>query len=645
MTVSKSGKRLGRPPQAKAAIAPEQLSQIAKAVKAKYDAAGRGKRMAGWQPTSSGPNTAMDGLQTIRNRSRDASRNDWSGESSIQKWTTNLIGIGITPRFRRVTNKARKQAITDLFNDFVAKADADGVLNLYGLQTLAIRSWLESGEVFIRRRPRFLDEGFPVPLQIQLIEADMVPMLDSDTWPGMPDGNTLRSGIERNKRGRRVAYWVHKEHPGDKYSGSIDPMGLVRVMAADMCHVYELKRPGQLRGVPAMAPVLPKLRDINDYENVTLERQKLANLIVGFISRTLPSMDLTGADIDPLSGLPLEAIDANASPLVGMTPGLLQELEDGQKVEWSNPPEAGTTYSDYMRTSHMGTAAAVGLPYEIFSGDIKEVSDRTLRVLINDFRRFAEQRQWQVAIPMMCQPVIEWFAEAALLTGQITIDELDSVKRVEHAPHGWQYIHPVQDPQGKKLEVEAGFRSRSSVIGERGDDPDLVDDERKADDQREQALEIGIYSEALKAPEPVAVEPVAKPEADPEADKKKPSALELAQITLLSAQARATLREPVAAPAAEPVNMTINVAGTTVENKLEPTPLNMTTNVAAPSVTIENSVQPTPVNVAAPIVNVENNVPPAEVKVSLPTRKTETTVVYDSKGNIASSTQIESDVE
>jgi lambda family phage portal protein len=506
MTISKNGKRLGRPPKVV-----EQIKPIA--VKAKYDAAGRGKRLAGWNPTSSGPNTAMDGLQTIRNRSRDASRNDWSGESSIQKWTTNLIGIGITPRFRRIDSRKRKQEITDLFNDFVSQADADGVLNLYGLQTLAIRSWLESGEVFIRRRPRFLDEGFAVPLQLQLIEADMVPMLDADAWVGMPSGNTLRSGIERNKRGRRVAYWVYKEHPGDKSIGGIDPYSLVRVMAADMCHVYELKRPGQLRGVPAMAPVLPKLRDINDYESVTLERQKLANLIVGFISRSLPSLDVGGADIDPLSGLPLST-DANMSPLVGMAPGLLQELEDGQKVEWSNPPEAGTTYSDYMRTSHMGTAAAVGLPYEIFSGDIREVSDRTLRVLINDFRRFAEQRQWQVAIPMMCQPVIEWFAQAALLAGKITVDELDAVTRVEHAPHGWQYIHPVQDPEGKKIEVDAGFRSRSSIIGERGDDPDLVDDERKADKEREEAL--GLGAPVAVAPDPMAQPDPTQPETNPE---------------------------------------------------------------------------------------------------------------------------------
>jgi lambda family phage portal protein len=615
---------------AKTPVSPEQVSQIARAVKAKYDAAGRGKRMAGWQPTSSGPNTAMVGLQTIRDRSRDASRNDWSGEASIQKWTTNLIGIGITPRFRRILNKARKQFITDLFNDFVAQADADGVLNLHGLYTLGTRSWLESGEVFARRRPRSLNEGLAVPLQIQLIEADMVPLLDADTYVGMPAGNTIRSGIERNNRGKRIAYWVYKEHPGDaNRGGSIDPFTLVRVMAADMCHVFEPKRPGQLRGVPAMAPVLPKLRDINDYENVTLERQKLANLIVGFISRTLPTLDAGGTDIDPLSGLPLEGLDAAASPLVGLTPGLIQELEDGQKVEWSNPPEAGTTYSDYMRTGHMGTAAAVGLPYEIFSGDIRNVSDRTLRVLINDFRRFAEQRQWQIIIPMLCQPVIEWFAEAALLAGKITIDELDSVRRVEHAPHGWQYIHPVQDPQGKKIEVDAGFRSRSSVIGERGDDPDLVDDERQLDDEREQALAIGLYSESLKVPEPVQPVPSAPVDpAAPEQAKPAPSALEAAQIKLLQAQAHATMRSGPE-PAPPVTNVTIHQPANTINL---PAPV---VNMEPAAVHVQNVVEAQ----QAPVVNITNEVLPAPVTVNNAfASKAVQTVERDANDEIVSTT-------
>jgi capsid protein len=171
-------------------------------------------------------------------------------------------------------------------------------------------------------------------------------------------------------------------------------------------------------------------------------------------------------------------------------PGIMQELGYGEDIKFANPPEAGTTYSDYVRTQHLGTASASGLPYEVFSGDIREVSDRTLRVLINEFRRFAEQRQWHTIIPMFCQPVRAWWANVALLAGHIKKKELSDVTMVEWAPHGWAHIHPVQDPQGKQLEVLAGFRSRSSVIGERGEDPDAVDEERAEDEEREERLGI-----------------------------------------------------------------------------------------------------------------------------------------------------------
>lgn len=497
MSKNKGGRPLSERTRIARAVASvlSEEPKIATRVKAKYDAAGNGRRMAGWHPTSSGPNRAIEGLQNIRNRARDVGRNDWTGESGVQKWTTNLIGIGITPRFKRVSNKARKQELVDLWSDFVAACDADGVLDMYGMQTLAVRSWLESGEVFIRRRRRFPDAGYPVPLQIQLLEADMVPLLDEDSRIGMPFGNIIRSGIELDKRGQRVAYWVYKQHPGDGVMHSFD-MDLVRVPASDMLHMFEPSRPGQLRGVSMLAPVLVRLKNIGDYEDATLERQKLANLYVASITSNLPPM-AEGDDVDPLTGEPVEWDDAPAAtPLPGVSPGMVMELEDGKKMDWSNPPEAGTTYSDYMRTSHMGTAAAAGLPYELFSGDIANISDRTLRIIVNDFRRHAEQRQWQIIIPKMCQPVMNWFVDAAVLAGLIGMEEANDVRRVEHSPHGWSHIHPVQDPQGKKLEVEAGFRSRSSVVGSRGDDPDYVDDERMADDLREQALQIGPYSKA-----------------------------------------------------------------------------------------------------------------------------------------------------
>jgi len=559
---------VGRPPKAETVATRKAI-----AFKAKYEAAGQGRRMAGWNPPTSGPNRALEGLQRIRNRARDASRNDWSGESAIQKWVTTLIGIGITPRFKRIKSKTRKQQLVDLWNDFARQSDADCVLDIYGQQTLVVRSYLDAGEIFARRRPRFLDEDLAVPMQVQLIEAEFCPLLDVDSYPGLPAGNRIRQGIELNKRGKRVAYWFYKEHPGDGVGLMGLPNEMVRVAASEVTHIFEPKRPGQLRGVSLLAPVLNRLKTIENYDDATLTRQQMANMFVGFISRGLPKPEEDG-DINPLSGD--DVVEGLQGQLLGIQPGLLQELDDGQKVEWSNPPEAGTNYPDYMRTQHMGTAAAAAIPYELFSGDIKEISDRTLRILVNEFRRLAEQKQWQVVIHMFCQPVIDWFVQAGVLAGLISPEEVDDVRRVEHAPHGWQHIHPVQDPQGKKLEVEAGFRSRSSVIGERGEDPDMVDDEIQSDDQRQQDMGIGPYSKALVPPPPPEETDEDDDEEDDEQANKQPTALEQALIMRAEAEARALdaqakrASEPRPEPVPDPNEAARLALQQSIVNALEP---------------------------------------------------------------------------
>jgi lambda family phage portal protein len=461
------------------------------APRAQYDAGGGGRRMKGWNPPNSGPNRAIKGLPKIRDRSRDAVRNDWTGAAGVQRWKTNLIGTGIQPRFRAITNHAKRRRYQQLWANWCKQSDADGILNFYGQQALATGSWLESGEVFCRLRYRRANAGMAVPLQLQLIEADFVPMLDADSYSGLPKGNRIRSGIELNNSGQRVAYWVYKEHPADGVSTVVDMSQLIRVPADQMLHIFEPKRPGQLRGVPDFAPVLARLRNVADFDDAVLERQKLANLFTLFIKKQMPSGDA----IDPLTGMPIKT-NADGEPLAPLAPGLIQELMPGEEMQFANPPEAGTTYGEYMRQQNMGTAAGQHLPYEVLSGDIKEVSDRTLRVIINEFRRYAEQRQWHIIIPMLCQRVMDAWVDLAVLAGEIARGDSEDCKAVEWAPQGWAYIHPVQDATGKKIEIEAGIRSRDSVIAERGDDPEVVDDERAAGKAREDRLGLTIVPPA-----------------------------------------------------------------------------------------------------------------------------------------------------
>ena len=599
---------------------------------AKYDAAGTGRRMGSWKPGSAGPQKVIEGLQRIRDRARDASRNDWTGESATQKWTTNLIGVGIRPRFKRIPEGARRQAIVDLWEDWTRVADADGVLDFYGLQTLGVRSWLESGEVFLRLRPRQADAPLPVPFQVQLVEADFVPMFDADTHLRLPEGNKIRQGIEINRYGRRIAYWMHREHPGDS-KAAIEPNSLIRVPAAQVRHIFCPKRPGQMRGVSDLAPVLARLRDAGDMEDAVLLRQKLGNLIVSIITKQIPE-DWDG-EVDPQTGLPVY-YNEEGRAMTSAEPGAQLELLPGEDHKFSNPPEAGISHSDYMRTVHMGTAAASGLPYEVFSGDIRGVSDRAMRVVILEFRRYVAQRQWQVIIPMLCQPCVEGFVEAAALVGKLRLSELDSAKRVEWAPEGWEHIHPVQDPQGKILEMQAGLRSRSSIIGERGDDRGDVDRERKDDEAS--AARYGLT-------------PPADPAAKPVPPKGQPvNGVDMGLVNALVALATAAQR---AGPEAEGRLVDTLKAmqpqasappSFTVHNHVAPAAVALTVEPAAvhlPAPTVEVTVQPPEVHVAAPVLQVTNNVPAAEITVNLPDRHTTSEIERDAAGQIINVTQTE----
>lgn len=598
-----------------------------KAIQNSYDAGGNGRRLKGWNPTTAGPNKSIVGFEKIRARSQDAVRNDWSGESSIQKWTTSLVGCGIVPRWE-------DEAIGKLWERWAPDADSYGVLDIYGMQALAVRSWLASGEIFARRRPRAAWKGYAVPLQIQLIESEYCPLLDADTYAGLPEGNRIRSGIELNRYDERTAYWMYRDHPGEGATrAAMTAELLVRVPASEIIHVYDPKRAGQLRGVSSMAAVLTRLRSTGDFEDAVLDRQKLANLFTLFITKGLPD-SWDDLDIDPTTGLPAFYGD-DGNPIAGLEPGMSHELKPGEKVEFSNPPEAGVTFSDYLRTTGLGTAAGQGLPYELYSGDIQNVSDRTLRVVINEFRRFAEQRQWHIIIPQFCRKVVQWFAGAAVLGGQLPLSKLEAARTPEHIPHGWDYIHPVQDVEGKIKAIEAGLTSRDREINKRGDDPKKIDAERKAAQDRADKL-------GLTPPEPAPGpgRPAAAPGAPAPAPAPAANA-ELAQMLQLMTQMMASMQSVVVAMGQVQNSGAGGGPLPVIHNHL-PAPI---VNVA-PAVNVEPAravvaVAAPIVNVPAPVVNVQNNVQPADVNVNLPTRVTETDITRDFNGDIAKVKQTE----
>ena len=460
-------------------------------------AASQTRRTRMWRASSAGPNALnLGGAKVVLSRARDQARNNPWAATALDRLTSNGIATGIQCK-GLWGDDAYRAAEAQLYARFMNECDADGVCDGFGLQALAWREWKEAGELFVRFRARRPGDGFAVPLQVQLIEAEQCP---SELYTMTSTGNEVRAGIEFDRIGRRVAYWMYREHPGDR-SLAYNSMELVRVPADQVLHVYQPKRAGQLRGTPDITPALMKMFTLDRFSDAVLERQAIANLFLGFYT--------TKADVeseDPASGAPPvgqpEASGEEGIQLAGMEPATMQELPPGMDVKFSQPPDAGTNFSEYMRIGLMEIAATVGVPYEVMTGDLRNVSDRALRLILNEFRRLIEMWQWLTFIPRYCQPIRAKYLDTAVLARALQIDgyaeKRAAVLETLWVPEGWPYSHPVQDVDADIKAIRAGLDSRTSTVLRRGQDPERIEREAAADNERGDQLGLVFDSDARK---------------------------------------------------------------------------------------------------------------------------------------------------
>ncbi len=452
-------------------------------------ASSAGARGRTWRTSGAGPSAAaVENLPLMRSRSRDAIRNDPWAKTAIARLVSNTIGTGIQPHPQH-PDKATQQRLKQLWDDWVKEADHDGLLDAYGQQTLAARAFFSDGEVLLRRRYTSPSEGLSVPLQLQLLEGDLLPVEKNEARAG---GGEILHGIEFDANDKRVAYHLYRRHPGEYNRLNIGGMATVPVPAHDIAHVFQPLRPGQIRGVPELATVLLRLHSLDNFDDAVLFRQEVSNLFAGFVTKPSSVPMGPGADIDPMTGQQIVFDSDGFSPVVSLEPGSMQELAPGEEVEFATPPGAGNDYAPFMRQQLMAAAASVGMPYEVLTGDLREVSDRVLRVLLNEFRRAIEQLQWNIFIHQYCNRVWAWWIDACALAGSILMPDFHRTRReylrVRWVPQGWPYINPVQDVNAQKLAIRAGLTSRSASVLKQGEDPEQVDQENAADNTRADGL-------------------------------------------------------------------------------------------------------------------------------------------------------------
>ena len=422
-------------------------------------------RNDGWRVKRAGASPAADhqaDARELRVRARSLVQNVPYIKSAVGAVIACRVGQGIFPVW--VDEQLAKRWV-----GWVPHADYDGLLDFYGLQAKAERTREIDGAVLIRKHIQRM--GAVVPLRLQLLEIDY---LDEEKSGVLAGGNEIIGGIEYDKRGRRVAYYLFERHPGDAGVWTLGRSGSSkRVSADEVIHYFSPDRPGQQNGITKFAPVISKVRDLHTYGDSELQRKQLENRL-GVIAEMesggqLPQLP---EELEGSAPAMMDLGDLAGGGIVGLPPGM------------TNPtfvePKAVPGYGAYMKGGWKEVAAGYGCPYELMTGDMTDVNFSSSRVRMNQFRAETEAEQWTVTVPRLCMPIAKWFMLACELIGPVPSE----VPLPDWSTPKWASPNPVQDVTSELSAVKGGFQSISETIRRRGYDPELVYRELEADLKR-----------------------------------------------------------------------------------------------------------------------------------------------------------------
>jgi len=416
-------------------------------------------------------------------------RNSPHVSSARETLVSHLVGTGIVPRAQAEDDSLR-QALQSAWADWTDEADADGRCDVYGLQSLAAGALVDAGEVLVRRRRRRLDSGMTVPVQLQLIEPEH---LDTTLNRQLGSGRVIRNGIEFDRRGRRAAYWLWPDHPGDALGRNRGQR--MRVPASEIAHVFRPLRPGQVRGVPWAAVVLARLYELDQYEDAELVRKKTAAMFTAFLQESQGDSDVPpGQAAQQAFGGETDEADADGTLMPALEAGTTQVVPPGYEVKFSSPADVGDTYEVWIKQQLRAVAAGMGVTFEQLTGDLSDVNYSSIRAGLLEFRRRIEALQHNVLVFQLNRVVWRWFVEAAVAAGTVPArgfaDNPREFRRVKWIPQGWSWVDPEKEIKAIVMAIRSGLVSREEAIAEFGYDIEEIDRELA----REQASDLVLDS-------------------------------------------------------------------------------------------------------------------------------------------------------
>lgn len=448
------------------------------------------RALKGMIPNSASPIDDIDrNNATLRQRSRMLYMSAPVAASAIDTNRTKIVGPGLTlkPSIDRETLGLTKEEAKLWQRKTAAEwriwaskkdhCDAIGVNDFSGLEQLALKCWLMSGDVFgvVKRYP--VSRANPYSLRIHLIEADRIStpgnyggwlrgITEGKVPEGKPGaGNVIHDGVEVDASGRIVAYHICSCYPNQR---TLDKREWTRVEAygkqtglPNVLHVMDSERCDQYRGIPYLAKVIEPMLQLRRYTESELMAAMVQSFFTAWVETTtdqskIPFNEVGTGDID---GGDAPAMPRTTAPPAAndyaMGPGTVTHLAPGETIKFGAPniPTAG--FDVFVKAFCRLIGAGLEIPYDVLIKEFDSSYSASRGALLEAWEAFKMRRSWLVN--SFCQPVYELWLTEAVARGRIKAPGFFDDPLIRDAWCRASWIGPVQGQLDPKKEAEAAL--------------------------------------------------------------------------------------------------------------------------------------------------------------------------------------------
>ncbi len=341
-----------------------------------------------------------------------------------------------------------------------------GCLDYNEVCQIRLLSAARDGDFFLRhiRSPSINKYGYA----LQLINSEWC---DFALNTRAENGNEIRMGIERDKWGRRVAYYFIKRSPMDWQFGipgaqTGAPKTYQRILAEEIIHYARYEDGDSTRPAPWSTSVIQKSRHLDKYEEAEVVAARVSACKLGFFT----------SNMVPEGGEAMgDRPDPTAEATMDAEPGSFTGLKWGIDFKEWNPEHPNGNFDLFRKGLLRAWCAGMpGANYNIIANDLEGVNYSSGRLGMLDERELWKLIQ-RFDIEIAERPIFENWLYMSLLTGAIPLPlgKFDKFNKPIFRGRRWAWVDPLKEVQSSALEVANKFTSRTRIIEDSDVDADF----------------------------------------------------------------------------------------------------------------------------------------------------------------------------